>query len=238
MNMKFWNTMGILSIILFVGLLIIILVRKDLKDRLFHTYTKDEVVKITKDPSSTNTLYFTSGETSKFIKKYVVCKTRSDRYVLCNYSNEYDRILFYVVCYSSKKKVVGILRYTERKTTKTSRIIVLPKKTRLVNVVIGRVDDRLINKHITKPLLRKNACIHSLLVALATFTGLFGLNYVLANLLLTSLYIKNYFNGDLNLIFNLISVGLSIVVYVLNLVTLISKSKKSLSGGALEYEFI
>ena len=214
------------------------LIRGDLKDRLFHTYHEDEIVKITKDPNSTNTLCFTSGEASKFVKKYVICKTNSDRYVLCNYSQEFKKILLYVVCYSKRKKVVGILRYTERQTTKTSRIIVLPRRTRYINIVIGRVDDRLINKHIAKPLLRKQATMHSLLVGLATLTGLFAVNYILANIFAGPMHIKNYLNSDLNLIFNIIMIVLSLLVYILNLMTLLSKSKKSLSGGALEYEFI
>lgn len=238
MPISTWNLLGLIAIILFVAIFIIMMIRGDLRDKLYHTYHEDEIVKITKDPNSINTLCFTSGEASKFIKKYVICKTNSDRYILCNYTKEFNKILFYVVCYSKRKKVVGILRYTERKTTKTSRIIVLPRKARYVNIVIGRVEDRLINKHIAKPLLRKQAHVHALLSGLLTLTGLFAGNYIIASLLAGSLHLKNYLNSDLNLIFMILMAVLSILVYILNLVTLLSKSKKSLSGGALEYEFI
>ena len=238
MTLEMWNFIGITSIVLFVLLVVIMIIRKDLKDRLFHKMHKDELIKITKDPNSVNSLFFTSGEASKYIKKYVICKTQSDLYVLCNYAKEFSKILFYVVCYSKKGKVIGILRYTERNTTNTSRIIAIPRKTHKVNIVIGRVDDRIINKHITKPLKAKHAIIHSVLFALATFFALMAFDYLFITIIGGEYYSKIYLNSDMNLVYILISVGLTIITFVLHLLSLLSKSKKQLSGGALEYEFI
>jgi hypothetical protein len=238
MTLEMWTYIGITSIVLFLLLVVIMIIRGDLKDRLYHKMHKDELIKITKDPNSINSLYFTSGEASRYIKKYVICKTNSDLYVLCNYAKEYKKILFFVVCYSSKGKVKGILRYTERDTTKTSRIIAIPKNTKSVNIVIGRVDDRIINKHITKPLVAKKAIMHSVLFSLATFFALIAFDYLFITILGGQYYSKIYLNSDMNLIYILISIGLTIITFVLHLVSLLSKSKKQLSGGALEYEFI
>lgn len=236
--MEMWHFIGITSIVLFVISIIIMIIRRDLKDRLYHKFHHDELIKITRDPNSTNSLFFTSGETSRYIKKYVVCKTQSDKYVLCNYANEYKRVLLFVVCYSRRGKVVGILRYTERDTTKTSRIIALPKRTVNVNVIIGRVDDRIINKHIAKPLLRKQAIIHSILAGLTTLSALIAFDYLFIQIIGGEYYTKSFLHSDMNLIYVIIAIVLSAVMFLFNLISLLMKSKKELSGGALEYEFI
>ena len=42
MTLEMWNFIGITSIVLFVLLVVIMIIRKDLKDRLFHKMHKDE----------------------------------------------------------------------------------------------------------------------------------------------------------------------------------------------------
>ena len=237
MSVYLWRLFFILSIVLFVLTIIVSIVTNFLKNRYYHQFEKNELIKKTKTANSTNYLYFTSGTTRHYIKKYVVCKTLMDKYLVCNFNQKFKEVEYFVLQYTKRGRVLGVLRINEKNTTDSSKVISLKSKCYYVNVIIGKADGQVINENIIRPLSVNKIRLYSLLRSLRLMFGLFAVRHLIVELLGGN-QVRLFLNSSYNYLTLIVILIFALLSYLITVGCLRRKNVKALSGGALEYEFI
>ena len=92
MTVFIWRLLSAISAALFLALSVLSLCLRLLKNVYYHDFQDDEFIKDVQTESSKNSIYFTSGETRKYIKKYVICKTLYDKFLVCNFNENFKSI--------------------------------------------------------------------------------------------------------------------------------------------------
>ncbi len=232
-----WRILSIVSAVLLVAGMVALACLRILKNKYYHAFEEDELFKREKQTNSRNAIYFTSGETKNYIRKYVLCKTAYDSYLVCNYVKKFQDITYFVVEYSAKKKVISAHKVTESDTSDTSKVIALSRRCAYVNVFIGEVDGVRINSDVVRPLSLTRIRIYALITSVLTFLGLFIARQVVLEIIgmqTMKPYLTSYFNY--------IAVGASFLLcligYFITVKAFRRKNVKALNGGALEYEFV
>lgn len=241
-----WRILCAASAFLCILGLILVLALRLLKNRYYHEYTKDELLKEVKAANSKNSIYFTSGETKNFIKKYVICKTLYDKYLVCNYVKSFGDISYFVVQYSLLKRVIGVINVTHRDTGDSSKVIALKRGCASVNVVIGTADGICVNSNVIRPLPMVKVRIFAALKSLMLFGFLFAVRHAVVEALGFAPVIE-YFGGDYQQLFLTSFINyaliagsfvLAIISYLVTVLCFRRRNAKIRNGGALEYEFI
>lgn len=237
MTLFMWRILAIVAATLFLFSVVTLLAARFLKNRYAHAYTEDKEIRTIKTTNSKNTIYLTSGETYKYIKKYVVCKSGTDKYLVCNFARKFQKVGYFVVQYTALKRVCSVIRVTETNTTLSSLVIALSKRCSRVNVVISYANAAKINSQIIRPLPRWKIRLYAFFKSLAIFAALFLIRHV-AWELFGGIYKKVFMNS----FWNYAVIGASFLFILLGyLVTVLCfrrKNAKESNGGALEYEFI
>ena len=237
MTMYVWRILCAASLLVCVLCFILVLALRLLKNGYYHEYTRDELLKNVKAANSKNSIYFTSGETKSFIKKYVICKTLYDKYLVCNYVRSFEEISYFVVQYSRFRRVIGVINVTHNDTGDSSRVIALKKNCAYVNVVIGTADGICVNSNVIRPLPMVKVRIHAALKSLMLFTFLFAVRHAALEVfggVYTKLFLENFLN------YGLIagSFLIALISYFITVLCFRIKNAKVRTGGALEYEFV
>ena len=236
--------MCLAAAVLFVAGVIVLVCTNLTKNKYYHNYHDDELFKKERSVNSVNSIYLTSGETRRFIKKYVVCKSAYEKYLVCNFTEKFRHIRFYVAQFSRRKKLISVLEITQKDLTDySSRIIALKRRCRHVNVVIAEADDLVINQNYVRPISMYRLRLYAAVKSVTIFAALFVLRHVIVEVMGGSwLYGNNVAYQYLNNSLNYIALGASLAVAALSyLVTVLSfrrRNAKSANGGALEYEFV
>ncbi len=232
-----WRILCIVSAVLLVAGLIVLASLRILKNKYYHPFVEDELLKQEKKTNSRNSIYFTSGETKNYIRKYVICKTAYDTYLVCNYAKKFKEITYFVVEYSTGKKVISTRKVTELSTRETSKVIALSRRCAYVNVIIGEADGTVINSDVIRPLSLTRIRIYAFLKNTLVFLGLFIVRHVILEIVG-----MQYMQPYLTSFFNYIAVGASFLLcligYFITVKSFRRKNVKALNGGALEYEFV
>ena len=244
MSILIWRILCLASAALFIAGVILLLVTNLTKNKYYHNYHEDELLKKERTTNSVNRIYLTSGETKKFIKKYVICKSAYEKYLVCNFTEKFSSIKYFVVQFNRRKKVISVLEITENYLMTTdSKIIALKKNCARVNVVVGTVNGLEINKNYVRPISLYRLRLYAFIKSFTIFTALFVLRHVLVEVLGGSfIFGRNVVMQYLNNSMNYIAVGASFLLAVLSyLITVLCfrrKNNKAMNGGALEYEFV
>lgn len=245
MSILMWRVLCIAFAVLFVTCIVVLLVTNLTKNKYYHDYHDDELLKREKSANSINSIYLTSGETKRFIRKYVVCKTVYEKYVVCNFAGVFDQIKFFVVQFNKRKKVISVLDVTQNNVTSdSSKIIALKASCWHVNVVISSVDGKVINQNYIRPISILRLRLYAALQAVALFSLLVVIRHIFIEVLGFDFinheidYRYQYLNGIYNYIALGASFGLSVISYLLTMLSFRNKNSKSTNGGALEYEFV
>ena len=241
--MLWWRILCIVSAVIFIAGVIVLVCTNLTKNKYYHNYSDDELIKKERSTNSVNSIYFTSGETRRFIKKYVVCKSAYEKYLVCNFTEKFKHIRFYVVQFSRRKRVISVLEITQKNLTGlSSRIIALKKRCKHVNVVIGEADDTVINQNYVRPMSMHRLRIYACLKSLVIFAALFVLRHVIVEVvggshIYGSDVAYQYLNNSLNYIAVAASFVLAVLSYLITVLCFRRKNAKAM-GGALEYEFV
>lgn len=238
MTVLIWRIACVVSAVLLVVSILLLRCLKPLKNKYYFNYEENELLKTEKTANSVNSIYFTSGETQKYIKKYVICKTAYDKYLVCNYVKKFERVSYYVVQYNAKGHEIAALRVSESDTSDSSRVISLSPRCAHVNVVIAEVNGAALNSHVIRPLSLRKIRLHALLVNFALFLGLFVARHFILECIARDTYIKQY----LIHIYNYLAVGISFLLslfgYLISVLSYRKKNIKELNGEVLEYDFV
>lgn len=237
MTVFIWRILCIVAAALFLFGVITLFVGRFMKNRYTHSYTEDKELRTVKATNSKNTIYLTSGETYKYIKKYVVCKSGTDKYLICNFAKKYKRVGFFVVQYTAGKRVLSVIRVSESNTSLSSRVIALSSRCAHVNVVVSYVNSAQINSEIIRPVPRYKIRLYAFFKSLAIFAAIFVLRHAAVELFCAD-YVKLFMNSFWNygiigasFLFALIGYGITVLCFR-------RKSAKETNGGAIEYEFV
>ena len=237
MTITLWRVLCVASMALFVVGLLILLFARLLKNKYYHVYKADELLKKSKLSNGKKSVYFTSGETKNYISKYAVCKTEFDRYLVCKFNKKFSEIRYFVLEYTSHGRVIAVQQIDEYDTGLNSKIITLHKRCAKVNVVIGKADETEINTDVIRPLSRKRIRVYALIKSFTLFAFLFAVRHIILELLckeLLGLYLKDTLNY--------ISIGVcfacGLLSYFITVLCFRRKNVKALNGGAVEYEFV
>lgn len=236
--MEMWDLIFYVSTLVFFLSLLILMIGKFVKNVYFHVYQADELFKMEKNDlrAAKNYIYATSDHTRKFIKKYAICKSGRDKYIVCNYTEPYHFITFYVIGYNRRKKVTEVLEIHDFDTALSSKVICLNKKTKTVNIVIGKVDGTVINSNVIKPIPKFKIRLHALFTSMCIVSGLLSLRQMLiVNLgkFTSKLYYDSIYND-----IGLIVLGvLFVLIYFFTFEFINIRNNKNRNGGSLDYEF-
>ena len=237
MIVTLWRVLFAVSAVLFVAGTAILLVGRFLKNKYYHVYTEDELLKNNKLTNGKNSVYFTSGETKAFISKYAVCKTEFDRYLVCKFVKKFSEIRYFVLEYTSHGRVLAVHQIDEYDTGLNSKIITLRKRCAYVNVVIGKADDEEINTDVIRPLSRKKIRVYALVKSFTLFAFMFALRHIILEILCNQL-IGLYLQDMLNYISVAACFACGLLNYLITVLCFRRKNVKALNGGAMEYEFV
>ena len=238
MTVFIWRLLSAISAALFLALSVLSLCLRLLKNVYYHYFQDDEFIKDVQTESSKNSIYFTSGETRKYIKKYVICKTLYDKFLVCNFNENFKSISYFVVQYSSRKSVIGVLRVNEQATGDSSKVIALNRRCARVNVIIGAVDDVVINNDVIRPLSVNKIRLHAFIKSALLFLGLFVIRHAVIELIAGKNYSVPYLKNLFNYIAVIASAAFAVFNYFITVKCFRRKNVKGLSGGALEYDFL
>ena len=237
MTLLIWRILSLVSAVLFVAGVIVLFCTRLLKNKFYHEFHEDECLKTVKTSNSKNSIYLTTGETAKFVKKYVVCKTVYEKYLVCNFTKKFEEISFFVVQFNKRKRVMCVFKVTQRGTEDASRVIVLSKKCRYVNIIISKADGRDINLNVIRPLSMSRVRIHAAVKGFMLFLSLFVMRHAILELF-GGIYTLQYLESFLNYAAIGGSFLLSVIYYFIDVLCFRRKNLNQLNGGALEYEFV
>ena len=237
MTLLIWRMIALVSAGLFVIGVIVLLATGLLKNKFYHDFHEDELLKTVKSPNSTNSIYLTVGETAKFVKKYVICKTVYEKFLVCNFTKSFEEISFFVVQYNRFRRVVRVLKVTQRETEDASRVIALSKRCRFVNIVIGRANGKDINFNAIRPLAMSRVRLHAAIKGFMLFLALFVMRQAILELFAGSDLLP-YLGSFLNYAAIGGSFLLSLIYCFIDVLCFRRKNLNALNGGVLEYEFL
>ena len=238
MSLEFWRLILIICVAVFVVCFVITRIGRFSKNTFYKELHKDELSSKRRGVNSTNFVYFTSGETSKFIKKYVVMKTFTDKYMVCQFARRFEKICYSIIQYSATGRAIGVLKCVELATGDSSRIIALKKRCKYVNVVVNKVDMEEINSSVIKPLSKakiRAICFFKFLMNFAIFMIL---RHLFVELFAGPTFSRVFFNGLLNYILIGASFICSLLISIFYKIGYSIASRRARNGGELEYEFI
>ena len=238
MSLYAWRLVAIIASGVFVVSALIMIIAGFIKNKFYKEFHRDELVKRTRSVNSKNYLYFTANETAKYINKYVVMKTMTDKYLVCHYNRPYKKITFTIIQYSGFRKAISVLKCVELGTGDSSKIIALKRRCKYVNIIVNKVDDEELNTSAIKPISRgkiRAYCFFKFFLLLGFFIGL---RHGIIELVGGDTYARAFLNGTFNIILLIASVVISALISIFHRIGLGAKSRKARNGGVLEYEFI
>lgn len=238
MSITLWRVLFVVSVAICVIGILVLLFARLLKNKYYHVYTADEMVKKGKLTNGKNTVYFTSGETKNYIDKYAICKTEFDKYLVCKFVRKFSSIRYFVLEYTAHGRVIAVQQIDELETALNSKIITLHKRCAKVNVVIGRAEDTEINNDVIRPLSRRRVRVYALIKSFTLFAFLFAARHFMLELICGSQLVGLYLQDTLNYILIALSFVFALISYFVTVLCLRRRSSRLMNGGAVEYEFV
>ena len=167
--MGLYNVLLIIALISFVLIIAFLILKGLCKNRYYHSYISDDLIKNEPDGSANNLIFDVNSDTRKYIKRYIIRKSIYETSVICNYNKEYKDIAYYVTSFNSSFKPIDIVRVRENNTLTSSRIIKVSKNTKYVNIWVSEVDNTVLNTNELMPVPVRNLFLDSLLRSIAFF---------------------------------------------------------------------
>lgn len=238
MTLYLWRVLCIVAATLFVVGTLLLFFINGYGNGYFFSFIEDEFLKTEKHSGSVNDIYLTSGETKRYIKKYAVCQSAYEKYLVCNFAERFEEIKYFIVQFSKSKKVINVLEITQSNVSSlSSRVVALKARCQYVNVVISSVNGNVINSDYVRPVTTRKA----ILAAAANSVTLFALLFVLRHIVVETAgasAVYDYLNGVYNYVAIAACFALAVASFVITVLCYRSKKGKALNGGALEYEFL
>lgn len=235
--MRLLTILFIIALISFIFITLFLIFRNFCKNRYYHGYVDDDLLKDEPDGSANNLIFDVNSDTRKYIKRYIIRKSQYETSVICNYNESYNDIAYYITSFNSKHKPIGIVRVRENRTSTASRIIRVSKKTQYVNIWISEVNNTVLNTSELMPVPVKNLFLYSLFRSIAFFNLEYCFLFLVINYLL-----KNQARPFFYSFYFLILIGASLLFAIMMLIFGFLKRRKrnwkNKGRSIVSYEFI
>lgn len=211
--MYMWRIVAIASIVLSILIIIILVKKKYLKIEVIKQYEDDPIIKTDKENKKyDNYVYKTLGETNKYIDKYIISINKNGRKdLLCHYMKKHKLLVYYVVCYDDGKKAFATYKVVDKKLKDNSPIMHLPYRCAYVNIIVEKVNEKIITKEVIMPQSKQKAKKFVLLETLLMFFMLIALKQIIVEVI--AKFFLDSFLGSLK---NLILSGVIVLLAVIN----------------------
>lgn len=234
--MFYFKLMFWVGVILFGLSLIMLILRHYRRNEFYYPFQDDKLLNTKKENGYKNYIYITKGETSKYIGKYVVCISAYQNNLICNFTDHFKKITYYVVEYSRNNKALRVLEVTEKSTAFNSRIINLSKQCYRVNVFVKNCNDVEVNGIIIKPLPITYVRRYSFFSSMIYLSLCMIVDYLAPLFALKEKAIA-FCMSELNLFLLLGAVVLFLLHWLITFMKLKKKNLDNRTGGIIEYDF-
>lgn len=234
--MIFWNISFYITAILAVLLAIFLVFRGYGKNRYYHSKADDSLIHTKNEGGAKNYVYAIRNDTKTYIEKYIIRKSVYEKSLIVNYNKAYNSISYYVKVYN-RKKVIQLIEVNDYDTSLISKIIMLSKDAKTVNIIIKEVNDTVINKNELMPMSRKNILLGSLFKTTLLFSSTYALRHLVATMFLTD-KLRPFFYSSFNYILIAILFVLSLIFFSISYTSLKKKNKQNRNGGVVKYDFL
>ena len=231
-----WRILSVVAVVTLVFSILVKSVAKFKKNIYFKGYVRDQKIKESREGGSLNKYYLVEGPDSNLIPRYVLRKSVYENSIVLNYKKPYDRIVFYIACFNKDNKIIDVIEVCEENTTDTSRVIVVKRKTKHVNVIVRDCDGTRYNQSYIVPLKAKNIWISQLFNTLILFNVLF-LTYLGVGQLIASSFATYYYTSFFGLIALCAIIVISAIYFFVGSLQILNKNQKERAGGKVSYEF-
>ena len=231
-----FRILAIISLIVMILSIIIKVIFKFKKNHYFRPFKQDQLVKQIREGGSNNQYFLVSGPDADLIPRYVFRKSVYEYSVVCNFKKNFKRIVYYIVSFNEKNKVLDVLEVCEENTIDTSRVIIVNKKTKKVNIVVRDADSIRYNQSYIIPMSTKNIWLNQFFNTLILFNSLYVIRYLLVQLFasqFTTYYSLDMF-GQIGLICIIVT---SFIYFFVGAFETLNKNQKERAGGKVSYEF-
>jgi hypothetical protein len=230
------KVMFIVALTTLISSIVVKIIFKFKKNIYYKGFVVDQKVKGLREGGSQNEYYLVSGPDGDIIPRYVIRNSVYENSIVLNYKKGYERIVYYIACFNEKKQVIDVLEVCEENTTDTSRVIIIKRKTKYVNVIVRDCDGVRYNQSYIIPLRTRNIWLSQLFNALILFNILAIFNFVSAKIIAQE-FSSFYFKSPLGIISLVINLTISAVYFFVGSITLLNKNQKERAGGKVSYEF-
>ncbi len=234
--MTLFNIIFVFSCIMFVLCIVIKKILSKKFRKFYKTYIEDYKFKEVREGGSDNSYYLVSSVDSNYIPRYVLRNSSYEKSIILNYNEPHEYISYYVAQFDKKNKLIDLTKVFDKNTSMTSRILLLNKKTKNVNVVVGECDGSVINQGYIIPKSKKQYFLEQTMGSIAFFSLIFIILYITLRLWLQDLA-YTYLTSSMCGILLLFILFVIILYLIFSTLILDHKSKKDHLGGKVYYEF-
>lgn len=227
----------IVSLVSFVVITFILIFSKILKRETIVPFHDDELIKTNINENENSQLFYTFGETRKYVVKYILNTSEENKFVICNYKEVYKKIGFFIECFDKNKKLIKSYYYRDLNPIKnSSRIIPIDKRTCYTNIVISFVNDEVINNDIYLTLCNLKKNIFSSLFGFDIFCLLYTLRYFMFAYINPE-YSEVLFDSNLGWFSIVIALIIGILAFIFSNICITKRNSKNKVGGIIDYDF-
>lgn len=106
---------------------------------------------------------------SEYISEISLNKIGLKKYFVAKYKKSFKNISYFIYIYGKSQKLLKVLELTDSNPLDTSKVIKLPKKTKMVNIHIKSCNDEVYNLYAIEPMKRHSILLYTLLNSLELF---------------------------------------------------------------------
>lgn len=224
------------SVITFVVLLILLIIFRFRKNKFYHAYNEDEILRVNREGGAKNSVCSPSGKTKDYITRYIVRRSVYDTMAVFNYTKGYSKIEYFIKCYNRFKRVIKVIYVKELNTKTVSKIIRLKKGTKSINVIIKSVDNEIINTSEIMPLSKLQMHLYSIFSSIMFFMFFYAARHVALYYILGNQF-RPFLESMWNYITILVILFFTLLYYLLCILKLKKRSWKKKAWGVVAYEF-
>lgn len=203
--------------IVFIACTLLLIMKKYLRSEYEYIFYTDEVLKVEEANGLTNFLFEGPIETQQYINEYILCKKKRKKYFICDYGKEVKSIQYFILAYNANRKLINVIRVTERRPKEFSKLIKLPKKTRAVNFVIHKVNGFEVDAHPVRKIKISRIFGYSFFMSLGLFSAINAIRILIILLqgqVFVGMYMKQY--GTIGYVYSgLLCAGLFIALLLI-----------------------
>ena len=183
MELRNWRILAIVFFVISIVIILLVLANKLLHNKYPYNCREDKLVKSKRKALTLYNVYEVLGRSANYIDKYIISIKGKKHNLICDYTQKYDFISYYVLLFNKHKKLMKIMEISENATANCSKAIKLPKKAKFLNIVVNQVNEEDLGISLKGEVSLARIKVFSGFISLALFFFLFAVRHVLIELI-------------------------------------------------------